>query len=85
MTCNEELEQLTVVRRLNRKQRSLNNRLRCDHIRFREETDETIAALCEIDQTAKDAFLDLWTRGGFDCDPEDYQEIIQLCLNALLQ
>lgn len=67
----------------NRAQRSTNRKLRRAHKSEQEHSDELFVALCQSQLEAKAALGELWTRGGFRCGPEDYDQIVERCLEAL--
>lgn len=71
------------LERKNRAQRSTARKLRRAHKMEQEHSDELFNALCHSQLEARAAFGELWTRGGFRCGPEDYDQIVERCLEAL--
>lgn len=77
------MEEDMVLRLQNRALRTVNRNLRANvrDLTYRQEA--TFALLCETETEAERALRELWEGGGFECGPQDYQEIVGLCLAAL--
>lgn len=59
--------------------RALRRQLRDMHIR----ADSLFVALCGTNPAAEKAFGELWGSGEFDCGPQDYDFIVERCLEAV--
>lgn len=82
MNCDCAKEEITVLRKINKTQREVNAELRRQLRANKEECDGLVEFLCES-LKAEEAMGELWERGGFDCDPEDYGSVVMRCLDGL--
>jgi len=78
----ENDEHIRVLRHHNRAQRSVNRQLRRALKRHQENADNMFLDICEVRTEAELALEKLWTLGKFNCDPSDYESIIDICLDA---
>jgi hypothetical protein len=60
-----------------------NRALRREISVVRHSADNTFLALCVNDSPATEALGKLWASGEFDCGPEDYEFIVERCLEAV--
>ncbi len=79
----EDDEHLEVVRHHNRVQRRVNSALRRALRYTVEYNDNLFKELCNQDKDAELAMEKLWTFGKFQCDPKNYDFIVEMCLRAL--
>lgn len=61
-----------------------NRALRRDLLSLHKQTDTIFQALCNTDG-ATTAMDELWGSGYFDCGPQDYDYIVERCLEALFE
>lgn len=78
-----EEEEVFVLRHNNKAQRSVNRQLRRAIKHFQNHTDELFLELCDTDKEAEVAMEKLWTLGGFNCGPRDYDYMIDRCVDAV--
>jgi hypothetical protein len=83
MYCDEE--EITVVQKLNRTLRSVNKIVRARLQKVLEEKDELFLMLCATEDRAGEALWKVWEQGKLTCDPDDYESIVNSCLQALSQ
>ena len=85
MAYEEDDEQIDVVRHHNRVQRRVNSSLRRALKYSVEYNDNLFMELCnsDSDKEAKLAMEKLWTLGKFQCGPQDYDFIVEMCIRAL--
>ncbi len=69
-------EKLLVSGLMNRR---LRRRLQLAH----EQTDELFCILCNTNPQAEAAMGELWGSGEFDCGPQDYDFMVERCLEVL--
>jgi hypothetical protein len=82
---DENDEHIDVLRHHNRVQRRVNQALRRTLQEHRNRADENFIALCTTKTEAQEALEKLWTLGEINCGPEDYDTIVEHCLEALRQ
>lgn len=82
---HDETEALEHLEQINKQRRSHNLRLRRLLKQHHDHADELFFLLCEADQPnpAEEAMREVWTRGHLDCEPDDYQSIVDYCIEAL--
>ena len=80
---DEEVEEVFVLRRHNRALRSVNKNLRELRKHSQDHSDALFLALCDDSKEAEIAMEKLRTLGELDCDPLDYNHIVESCLEAL--
>jgi hypothetical protein len=76
-------EDVASLRQQNKSWRSKARKLRRTNRDTQTHSDELFQALCQTDFDARQAFWELWARGELNCGPEDHQEIVERCLEAL--
>lgn len=86
-TCSEPIEVQSVVRLHNRALRSIVRITRRRLTNTHAQADELFKALCNTNLDAEAAMRELWESGGFQppIGPQDYQEIVALCIRALTE
>jgi hypothetical protein len=82
-TYQEETEEVFVLRKNNRVQRSVNKQLRRSLKNSQDQADSNFQELCETETESERALEKLWTLGELDCGPLDYDSIVALALEAL--
>jgi len=80
---DDEMEEIVILRKNNRVQRSVNQALRRTKQKLQDKSDELFLTLCESGTEAELAMEKLRTFGGIECDPKDYDTIVDKCLIAL--
>ena len=80
----ENDEHISVLRHHNRAQRSVNRQLRRALKRHQDNADAVFLDICETQTEAELAMEKLWTLGKLNCDPSDYESIIDILLDAYL-
>lgn len=85
MTHDEEQDALGRLEQKNRARRNQNLKLRRALKQNQDHADALFIALCEQDECipAKVAMLELWARGRLECGSEDYDTIVECCIEAL--
>jgi len=76
-------EHVSVIRHHNRVLRKVNKSLRSTHKKIQEQADENFLQILEVKSDAEIALEKLWTLGGFECGPSDYDFIVESCVRAL--
>jgi hypothetical protein len=74
---HEQDEDRSVIRQQNRAMRSINRSLRAQVRRLQEQADNVFQAICETETEAERAFSALWRTGYFNCDPKDYDYMVE--------
>jgi len=78
-------EHLDVVKRHNKALRTVNKQLRRALLFVVDYADNLFVELCESGTEAQLALEELRLRGDIDCSPQDYQQIVELAVEALQQ
>ena len=79
-----EDDHLSVVRHHNRVLRKVHKTLRRTIREQKEQADANFLKICETQTEAELAMEKLWTLGKLNCDPSDYESIIDILLDAYL-
>ena len=79
-----EDDHLSVVRHHNRVLRKVHKTLRRTIREQKEQADSNFIKICETQTEAELAMEKLWTLGKLNCDPSDYESIIDILLDAYL-
>ena len=85
MLYDEDMEHVDVLQRLNRAVRRRNKQLRTVLTHVRTYTDATVAELFDAPNEANLALEKIRTLGGINCDPDDYDTVVKVCVAALNQ
>ncbi len=80
---NDDNERELVIKNHNRVLRRVNKALRKSNETVNEYSDSLFAELCNSNTEAELAMEKLWTLGEFQCDPRNYDFIVEMCLRAL--
>jgi hypothetical protein len=85
VSIDEPNEVHGVIRKHNRVLRRTTHLLRVRVNKEKEHSDELFTALCQTNPRAEEALREIWESDVFgpQVDPEDYDQIVSTCLEAL--
>jgi|SRR5581483_11325844 len=76
-------EELIRLKRSNKILRNVNSTLRREVTALKEGKDQLFLELCATKPSAEIAMGELWGSGEFDCGPQDYEFIVNRCIEAV--